>query len=396
VQRLALVAVLATASTAFADRHLITVADRDGDDQIVVVNATGTNAGQIARIHRALEQRGMLLHLSDDLEGTLEGRTTLSADLDSIKNAYASSDFETALKIVEEDEKHLLDHGGADAAISLSWLEGWRGMIASAQEKNDDALDYFRAAVRFNPAWAIDKKMPSPKVRSIITTAHREPTETGTLKTVVEPEHASITIDGSMQKPANERVTLAIGYHLVQVAADGKKPHAEIISIADGKVTKLETTLVEEGKLDRAAKLVDETVAAPPGARLERARALSKLTGSNRILMIEGANEDHVNVRLYDISLKKVSKTFSLDGNSSSAAIASTVKGAFDDNAGTPIGSNSLTDIPDVGPDGPDGSHESPWYKKWYVYVGAAAVVGGIFLGYELTRSSDPTMLKGF
>jgi hypothetical protein len=379
--------VVLTTATAHADRHLITVADRDSDEQIVVVNAAGTASGQIARIHRALDQRGMLFHLSETLEATLEGRNMLPEDLESIKNAYASADYDTALKIIDEDEKRLLEHGTTDVAISLSWLEGWRGMIAAHQNKEDDALRYFRAAVRFNPAWAIDKKLPSPQVRSIIINAHREVSETGTLKTIIEPERAIVTIDGNEQKNAGERIKLPVGFHLVQISADGKRTLAEIVDIADGKTEKIDETLAAAGTLDKAAKLLDETVAAPPGERLDRARALGKLTGSNRFLMVEGATEDHVNVRLYDISLKKVSKTFSLDGSASSAAIVHDVKGAFEGGSSTPL------------PDGHDGDgeddHQAKWYSKWYWYAGAAVLLGGIILTYDYA-SRDPTHLKGF
>jgi hypothetical protein len=389
VQRIAAVAVLVlAAATAHADRHLITVADRDGDEQIVVVNAAGTASGQIARIHRALDQRGMLFHLSDTLEATLEGRNMLPEDLESIKNAYASADYDTALKIIDEDEKRLLEHGTADVALSLSLLEGWRGMIAGAQNKDDDALRYFRAAWRFNPAFAIDKKLTSPRVRSIIINAHREVAETGTLKTVIEPDRAIVMIDGNEQKTAGDRIKLPVGFHLVQISADGKKTLAEIVDIADGKGQKIDETLEPAGQLDKAAKILDETVAAAPGERLDRARALAKLTGSNRFLMVEGATEDHVNVRLYDISLKKVSKTFSLDGSASSAAIVRDVKGAFE-------GGSSTTTLPDVHEGEGEDDHQSHWYSKWYWYAGAAVILGGIILTVDYA-SRSPTTLKGF
>lgn len=380
---------LLTTATADADRHLITVADRDSDEQIVVVNAAGTPSGQVQRIHRALEQRGMLFHLDERLEATLEGRNTLPEDLESIKNLYASADFATAVKIIDEDEKRLLTQNGGDMATQLSLLEGWRGLVAAAENKDSDAQAYLRAAIRFNPAWTIDRKIQSPKVRGMIANAHREVTETGTLRAEIDPEKSTIAIDGSDQRPSGDRMKLAVGLHLVQVIAEGRKTHSEIVEITDGKTEKLELTLKAETQLDKAAKLVDETVAAPPGARLERARALAKLTGSNRILMVEGASDDRVNVRLYDISLKKISKTFSLDGNASSAVIASNVKSAFEDSS---IG-GSLTEIHDG--DGGDTSPPSHWYQKWYWYAGAAVLLGGIVLTYEYS-SRDPSALKGF
>lgn len=393
MQRVAVFAALfATTSAAFADhRHLITVADRDPEEaQLVIVNAAGTNAGQVARIHRALDQRNMLFHTNENLEATLEGRSTLQADLDLIKTAYGSGNFQNALKIIDDDEKQLLEHGGSELATSLSLLAGWRGLIYGADGKQEEALKQFRAAFRFNPAWTVDKKIPSPTVRGIIANAKREPDEQGTLRTSTEPSDAKVLVDGNVQKNAGEKIKLAVGLHLVQISFEGKKTYNEIVDIVEGKATKIDTSLAPESQTDKAAKLVDETIAAAPGAaRLDRARVLGKLTGSNRLLVIEGGTEDHVNVRLYDISLKKVSKSFSLDGNASSAAIASSVKSAFDEGGDTTVGGGGFD-----GP-GEEETHGSHWYGKWWIWAAAAVVVGGIVIGVE-TSGKDPTSLKGF
>ncbi len=397
MQRLAvLAALLATTTSVLANpRHLISVADRDpAEEQIVVVNAAGTNAGQIARIHRALDQRNLLFHLNENLEATLEGRTSLQADLDTIKNAYGSGEFPEALKIIDQDEKQLLAKGGADLGTSLSQLAGWRGLIFGADGKPYDALKYFRAAYRYNPAWTVDKKIPSPKVRQIIASARREPDELGTLKTSTDPSDARVIVDGNVQKDAGEKLKLGVGLHLVQVSFEGKKTYNEIVEIVDGKVTKLDATLDPESQLDKAAKLVDETIAAAPGAaRLDRARVLAKLTGSNRLLVVEGGTEDHINVRLYDITLKKVSKSFSLDGNASSASIVSSVKSAFEDGGETTSGGGGAFDIHEGGSG--DETHDSHWYTKWYVWAAVAAVAGGIVIGVEVSGGS-PSTLKGF
>ncbi|MFT3696191.1 MAG: PEGA domain-containing protein [Kofleriaceae bacterium] len=396
MQRVAVcAALLATTTTALATPpRLFVVADHEPDEsgKLVIVNAAGTNAGQIARIHRALDQREMLFRTNESLEATLEGRSQLQSDLDLIKQAYGSGNFANALKIIDTDEKELLDHGGSELATQLSALAGWRGLIYGADQKPDEALKQFRAAFRFNPAWTVDKKIPSPTVRGIITNAKREPDEQGSLRTSTDPSDAKVLVDGNVQKDAGEKVKLPIGLHLVQISFEGKKTYSEIVDILEGKSTKVEVTLSRENESDKAAKLVDETIAAAPGAaRLDRARALGKLTGSNRLLVIEGGTEDHVNARVYDISAKKVSKSFSLDGNASAASIVGAIKSAFDD-GDTVTGTKDGFD-PGGGSD--DEKHDK-WYGKWWVWAAAAAVVGGVVIGVEASKGGDPTMLKGF
>ncbi|MEP6859519.1 MAG: hypothetical protein ABJE66_02805 [Deltaproteobacteria bacterium] len=389
MHRVALALTLVTTTAAFADKRSDD-GETPADDQVVVVNASGDNPGQVERIHRVLEQRGMLFHVSEALEATLEGHSVLTPDLELIRHAYASGDFTTALEVISEDEKKLLQHGGADLTISLSTLAGWRGLIAAADDKDDESLRQFRAAVRMNPAYQIDKKLPSPKVRATIIKAHHELDPTGALKTTVDPEGATVTVDGSDTKPAEEKRKLPIGLHLVQIAARERKTHAEIVDIADVKTLKLDVTLDPESLADKAVKLVDESAAAPSGTpRLDRARALAKLVGVNRLLFVEGANDDGVKVRLYDTSLKKISKSLTFDPNESSASIASQIKSALD--PGTTVDVNTVV----IGHDGEPEPDNERWYDHWYIWAGAAVVLGGAYLTYSY-ESRDPTTIKGF
>ncbi|HET9987371.1 MAG TPA: hypothetical protein VFQ65_02605 [Kofleriaceae bacterium] len=355
----------------------------------MVVNASGDNPGQVERIHRVLDQRGMLFHVNESLEATLEGRSLLTPDLELIRHAYASADFTTALKIIEEDEMRLMLRGGADLTTSLSTLAGWRGLIAAADDKDDESLRQFRAAVRMNPAYQIDKKLPSPKVRAIILKAHHEVDATGVLKTTVDPEDARVAVDGNDSKQGGEKVRLPVGLHLVQISAQQRKSHAEIVDIDDVKPVRIDVLLDPESLIDKAVKLVDESAAAPSGAaRLDRAKALSKLVGVNRMLFVEGASEAGVKVRLYDVTLKKISKSMTLDGNASSAAIASQIKSALDPDT---VDVNTVV----VGHDGEPGHDDERWYNHWYIWAGAAVVVGGALLTYSY-ESRDPTSIKGF
>jgi len=388
-RRLALALTLVSTTTAYADRHS-DEGEPPADDQVVVVNASGDNPGQVERIHRVLDQRRMLFHVNESLEATLEGRTVLTTDLELIRHAYASADFTTALKIIEEDEKRLMQRGGADLTTSLSTLAGWRGLIAAADDKDDESLRQFRAAVRMNPAYQIDKKLPSPKVRAIILKAHREVDATGVLKTTVDPDDARVAVDGGDSKQAGEKLKLPVGLHLVQISAQQRKSHAEIVDIDDAKPVRIDVLLDPESLADKAVKLVDESAAAPSGAaRLDRARALSKLVGANRLLFVEGASDDGVKVRLYDISLKKISKSMTLDGNESSAAIASQIKSALDPESSVDV--NTVV----IGHGGEPEHDDARWYNHWYIWAGAAVVVGGALVAYGY-ESRDPTMIKGF
>jgi len=359
-------------------------------DQVVVVNASGDNPGAVERIHRVLDQRGMLFHVGESLEATLEGRSILGTDLDLIRHAYGTADFPGALKIISEDEKRLMSRGGADLTISLSTLAGWRGLIAAADDKDDESLRQFRAAIRFNPAYQIDKKLPSPKVKATILKAHRELDVTGVLRTTVDPDDARVAVDGNETKAASEKLRLPIGLHLVQISAPQRKTHAEIVDIDDTKAVKLDVTLDPESQADKAIKLVDESSAAPSGAaRLERAKALGKLVGVTRLLFVEGASEDGVKVRLYDVTAKKISKSLTFDPNESSASIASQIKSALDPE--TSVDVNTVV----IGNNGEPVRDDEHWYNHWYIWAGAAVIVGGLAVtyGYE-TR--DPTTIKGF
>jgi hypothetical protein len=164
-----------------------------------------------------------------------------------------------------------------------------------------------------------------------------------------------------------------------------------MVDIDDVKVSHIDATLEPEGELDKAAKLVDENAATPPGtARLERARAFKKLTSANRFLMIEGSDDARLRARLYDVAMKAVSKPLSIDGNAASALIAGQVKSALGPGSGN-------TDVVVVGgPEDGGGPTDHPrWYNRWYVWAGAAVLLGGVVITYEVANR-DPTSLRGF
>ena len=308
--------------------------DTPSDQQVVVVNAASKagSVGQIARLHRVLDSRNMLFRLDKNLEATLDGRNLLIADADAIREAYASAEYDLALEIIDADEQRILEKAvNRDPIPGLAELSQWRGIIAASMDHQDEALGWFRAAYRFNPAGHVDKRLASPRVRSLVKRAKREPDETGTLRVNTDPEDARISIDGAGSRPAGDRIELSIGKHLVMITAPKRRPYAELVEIPRGEAYRIDIKLDDESTLDRAARLVDATAAAPAGKpRLERARALAKLTGVPRLLVIEDGGEDHVLVRLYDVDLEKVSLPLELEGSAPSAAIARKIVAALD------------------------------------------------------------------
>lgn len=366
-------------------------AGEDGDDQqVVVINAASKlgSVGQIARLRRVLDSRNMLVKLDKNLEATLDGRNVLIADVDAIKEAYGSADYETALKIIDTDESRILGEAvSRDPVPALAELSQWRGIIAAALNQQDEALRWFRAAYRFNPAWVIDKKLASPRVRSLVKKAKREVSETGTLRVNTDPEDARISINGGEARSAGEKISLPIGKHLVMITAPKRKPYAELVEITLDETYRIDINLDDESTLDRAARLVDATAAAPAGKpRLKRARALAKLTGVPRMLVIEDGGEDMVIVRLYDVDTKKVSKPLELEGTASSAVIARQIVAALDPENLVDVNTIVVAQRVEI-------AKPTPWYGRWYVWAAVAAVGVGSYATYEY-MSREPTAVR--
>jgi hypothetical protein len=360
------------------------------EQQVVVVNAATKlgSVGPITRLRRVLDSRNMLVKLDKNLEATLDGRNVLIADVDSIKEAYGNADYETALKIIETDEGRILGEAvSRDPIPALAELSQWRGIIAAALNQQDEALRWFRAAYRFNPAWVIDKKLASPRVRSLVKRAKRELDEVGTLRVNTDPEDARISINGGEGRAAGEKISLPVGKHLVMVSAPKRKPYAELVEIAADETYRIDISLDAESTLDRAARLVDATAAAPAGKpRLKRARALAKLTGAPRMLVIEDGGEDQLTIRLYDVDSKMVSKPLELESAASSAAIARQIVAALDPENLVDVNTIVVTQRDDQ-------AKPTPWYGRWYVWAAVGAVAIGGYATYDY-MSREPTAVR--
>lgn len=364
--------------------------DEDGVTQgLVVVNATQkiSDLGKIDKLRRVLDSRGMLHKLPSRLEAALDGRAMLVDDVDAIREAFANLTFDVALELIDKDEARILaGAAGGDPLPALAELSEWRGLIAAAKSDEDEAIAWFRASYRFNPARQIDKHLVSPRVRALIKKAHHEVEATGRLRVDADPDTAEVRVDGGKAQPATERLDLPAGMHLVTVTADGRTSYSELVEIREGKLDKLAITLDPESTDDRAARLVDATVSAAPGkARLKKARALSRVTGTKRYLVIEDAGDDAVTIRIYDVNNKKVSKPVDLLDSASSASIARLVNAALDPD--TMIDATKVTGL--------QQPRAQRWYERWYVWAGVGVLVGGGVLGYEY-YAREPTSIRGF
>ncbi len=358
----------------------------DSKEELVLVNATAKlgSIGAIDRVRRVLDSRGLMKRLPEALEAVLDGRGVGIPDIDQIRDEFANSNYKAANKLIEADQQRVLQSvAKGDPIPALAELSQWRGLIAASEGDEDSAISWFRAAVRFNPAWAPDKKLASPTVRKLFKAA-KAPTDMGHLRVDADPEDAQVRVDGGAIHAAREKIELGAGMHLVIVSAPDHAPYAELVEIAEGKTEKLGLTLAKEDKDDRAARLVDATVSAPAGkSRLKSAKPLSRLTGAHRMLYVEDATDDRVVLRLYDLDAKKVSQAIELDSQATSSAITRKVLAALDtDNM---IDPSSIVVI--------DRTSPPAWYNHWYVWAGVAIVAGAAFGGYEYATRA-PTAVR--
>lgn len=357
---------------------------------LVLVNAASRLAslGQVDRLRRVLDQRGLLARLPQHIEDVLDGRNVVLDNIDDIRDAYGRQDYSAARAMIERDEQRLLANlGSGDPMPALAELSQLHGLVEAAEDDDEAAIAWLRAAYRFNPAQGLDKQLASPRIRALHMQARAETAEMGGVRIDAMPATAMVRIDGGDAQPVSQRIALPVGVHLVQVTAERRKPYAELINIREGRLEKVEVALDPETAQDQAAKLVDATAAAPAGkARLPGVSGLSRLTGINRLLVIEDGGDDHVTVRVYDASTRKVSAPVELEGSASSSLIARKILAALEP--------DSMTDVTAVMVF--EREQPSRWYQHWYVWAGAALVLGGGgFATYQYVGRS-PTSIRGF
>jgi hypothetical protein len=369
--------------------------DVDESDQVVLVNAANKLGfqGPVAKIKRVFDARGMLRELPDGFEAMFDGRNLQLQNVDAIRAAYANFEYDTAEKLIEDNEARILDHAASgDPLPALTELCQWRGLIAVGKEKSDEAVGWFAAAMRFDPTWTIDKKFAAGSVTKLIKRAKRESaesTDTGKLRVDVDPEDKSamVQIDGGKKQPITDKIPLPVGHHLVVVSAEGLKTSAELVEIVPSKVTRLPMHLDQATRSDQAAKLVDATISAPPGTtRLKKTQKLSAYIGGAKLwVYVEDGGDDKVTLRVYDVGRKKVSKPVEIDVNMSSNTIQSKVMAALNpDNLIDPTGIMVIQE-----------QRSTHWYERWYIWAGVAALAGGGYLTYHYATRA-PTAVVGF
>jgi hypothetical protein len=359
-------------------------------DQMVLLNASPKvgDVGSIDRVRRVLDQRGLLARLPERLEATLDGRNVLIAEIETIRDAYAKMEYKAALKIIQANEERILQNAGSgDMIPALAQLCEWRGLIAAAQEDPDEAIRQFRAAAWLNPAWQVDRKLgASPTIRKLVKKSKKPTDEMGKLRVDSIIPDATIAIDGGKAEPVGQKTDLAVGVHLIVVTADGYNTYAELVDIKENETERFEIELDKESKADRAAKIVDATMAAAPGkARLAKVKRLQKLTKQSRFLVVESGGDTNIKFRLYDIDAIKVSKPIVLDGSETSAEITAKITAALDPENMVDPGTVMVL----------EKERSQRWYERWYVWVGIGAVIGGGYLTYNyMTR--EPDSIRGF
>lgn len=384
-----LVTLAALTAVAAAKEGTTPTEEVDGD-QMVLLNASNSlsDMGGIDRVRRVLDQRGLLAKLPERLEATLDGRNVLIAEIEEIREAYAKFEYAAALKIIQANEERMLANAGSgDMIPALAQLCEWRGLIAAAQEQPDEAIRQFRAAQSLNPAWQVDPKLgASPTIRKLVKKSKRPEDTLGKLRVESPTEGAVVTIDGAKSIPAGERVELPVGPHLVVLSAPGFSTYAELVEVKEGEPVRFEIELDKETKAERAAKIVDATMAAAPGkARLAKVKRLQKLTKQTRYLVVENSGDANIKFRLYDIDAIKVSRPIVLIGNESSQEIASKITAALDPENMVDPGTVMIV----------EKQRSQRWYERWYVWVGIGAVVGGGVLTYQY-MSREPETVRGF
>jgi len=384
-----LLTLFALATSAAAKDGTTPTEEVDGD-QMVLLNASSklSDMGGLDRVRRVLEQRGLLAKLPERLEATLDGRNVLIAEIETIREAYAKFEYAAALKIIQANEERILANAGSgDMIPALAQLCEWRGLIAAAQEDFDEAIRHFRAAAWLNPAWQVDRKLgASPTIRKLVKKSRRPIDEIGRLRVDSPVPDAMLMIDGGKPQPVGEKIELPMGIHLVTVTADGYNTYAELVDLTEDEYERFEIELDRESKADRAAKIVDATMAAAPGkARLAKVKRLAKLTKQTRYLVVESGTDSNIKFRLYDIDAIKVSKPIVLDGSETSAEITAKITAALDPDNMLDPGTIMLV----------EKQRSQRWYERWYVWVGIGAVVGGGILTYQY-MSREPETVRGF
>ena len=349
---------------------------RRDDDGVVIVNGAPSFAGPdvLAKLRKRLDALGALNATTPAVAAALEGTSPI--DLGPIQAAYQDLDYDQADQLIDVALGDLLATGDPEQlATPVAELLHWRGMVAAAVGARDDALLAFAASLRIDPERPVDRAALPPRVRDLVDRAGRPSRKAGKVELDVS-EPLDLSVDGGRRRPAPPDLRLEAGLHLLVVtAADGAHDAAIVLVEAD-RVTVHRPELVTESDAAFARRLADDAVAAGTDRkRLDRARPLAELTGARRLLVIEGEDAEHLQVRVYDLAASQVSAPLDLRQATRPSVLARLI--GVDDGA---LGR-------DPGP---------PWHKRWYVWAAAGVLVAGAATGAYLYTQREPDRITGF
>lgn len=357
------------------DRALPDQRRRD-DDGVVIVNGAASFAGPdvLAKLRKRLDALGALNPTAPAVAAALEGTSPI--DLDPIIAAYQDLDYDQADQLIDVALGDLLATGDPDQlARPVAELLHWRGLVAAALGARDEAVLAFAASQRIDPDRPVDRAALPPRVRALVDRAAKPTRRAGKVELDLS-EPLDLSVDGGRRRKAQPDVRLEAGLHLLVLTAPDGAHDAALVLVEADRVTVHRPELAGESDAAFARRLADDTVAAGTDRkRLDRAGPLAELTGARRLLVIEGDDADHLQVRVYDLQARTVSSPLELRQATRPSVLAALI--GVDDAA---IGR-------DAGP---------PWHKRWYVWAAAGVVVAGAATGAYFYSQRDANRVTGF
>ena len=152
-----------------------------------------------------------------------------------------------------------------------------RGRARFGVNDVEGATADFRSLLQIEPAFTLDAQV-SPRVVALLDTVRSA--TVGTLRVTVDPDDASIEVDGRPVAASAEPVPLAAGEIAVKIARVGYRPFAGTVTVPAGTTTELPVTL------ERTAAAIFLTTS-PPGAEVLVDGVLRGRTGSDPLVLTD-------------------------------------------------------------------------------------------------------------
>jgi hypothetical protein len=370
-------AVVALATFGLEPIAAATADDRTRDsDGVVVVNG-GASTSELDLLRKRIDVLGVMHPIKTAISAALVGEPPY--ELDPIRNAFGNFEYERADGLIETALSELFTNGAPEQiAPSAAELFYWRGLVAANDDRADDALNWFSTGLRIAPDFQFEKGAESPTVRSLMARARKIHPPKRPLQITADGDgfdNADLAIDGEAVAGFPAEVPLPIGLHLVVATAPERKPFASMVEVYNNRDSGVVITLDDEDEVTQIRRMRDDTLSAQSeDDRIDQAHRLAALTGGRRVLVIDGSDSDHLQVRVFDSITDTATKAMSLKEASRPSVLAAL-----------------------LGVDSGMGGDPPPiWYKRWYVWVAVGTVVvAGAVGGYAYSQR-DPTRITGF